>query len=113
MKYVLLAIFVFFASQPVEAAPCDMHQGQGSPHSQHGDMPDGHMSAMDCCDDPPADSPDNCDPMSHCGACTAAVVAVNSSNLSAVFEADLMQYFPATNAPLNRFQPPPFRPPIA
>jgi len=64
MKYVLLAIFVLFAAQPLQASSCDMYGGQNSGHSQHGDMLDSDMNDMDCCDDDPASPGDGCDSMS-------------------------------------------------
>jgi len=113
MKYVLLAIFVLFAAQPLQASPCDMCDGQNTGHSQHGDMHDGDMQNMDCCDHEPADTGDGCGSMSHCGACTAGVMAINPSVANAIFSTSSRQYLPDTGEPLNRFNSPPFRPPIA
>jgi hypothetical protein len=112
MKYVLLAIFVLFAAQPLQASPYDMCDGQNSGHSQHGDMLDSDMNDMDCCDDDPVDSGDGCGSMSHCGACTAGVTAINPSVTNAIFSTSSRQHSPDTGDPLNRFNPPPFRPPI-
>ena len=113
MKYVLLAIFVLFAAQPLQASPCDMFDGQNTGHSQHGDMHDGDMQDMDCCDHEPADTGDSCGSMSHCGACTAGVMAINPSVVNAIFSTNSRQYLHDTGEPLNRFNSPPFRPPIA
>ena len=54
MKYVLLAIFVLIAAQPLQASYCDICDGQDSGQSQHGNMNestmDNDMQDMDCCD---------------------------------------------------------------
>jgi len=113
MKYVLLAIFVLLAAQPLQASSCDMFDGQNAGHGQHGDMHDGDMQDMDCCDDEPADTGDSCSSMSHCGACTAGVIAINPSVANAIFSTNSRQYLHDTGEPLNRFNSPPFRPPIA
>jgi len=124
MKYVLLAIFVLFAAQPLRASLCDMYDAQGTAQGAHGDMHDGDMDhgdmqGMDCCDhDPtdssdPADSNDLCNSMSHCGACTASVVALNADMAISISTLASRQYLSNTGEPLNRFKSPPFRPPIA
>ena len=117
MKYVFLAIFVLFAAQPLQASSCDMQSSQGTSHSGH-DMQDGPMAegdgaGMDCCDHDPSVPSDNCDSMSHCGACTTAVVAINSSTVNVIFSLNCRQYLAGTGEPLSRFSPPPFRPPIS
>ena len=109
MKYVLLAIFVLFAAQPLQASSCDMCDGQNTGHSQH----DSDMQDMDCCDHDPADTDDGCDAMSHCGACTAGVMAIYPSTVNAIFSTNSRQYLADTGDPLNKFSSPPFRPPIA
>jgi len=124
MKYVLLAIFVLFAAQPLRASLCDMCDTRGTTQSSHGDMvhsdmDHGDMQDMDCCDqdpadsDDPADSKDLCDSMSHCGASTASAVVLNTDMDTPVYTAGSRQYLSDTGEPLNRFIPPPFRPPIA
>ena len=124
MKYVLLAIFVLFAAQPLRASLCDMHDAQGTTQGAHGDMHDSdmdhsNMQNMDCCDhdpaDPvnPADSNDLCDSMSHCGAGTASAVVLNSDMITPVYTAGSRQYLSNSGAPLYWFKSPPFRPPIA
>ena len=113
MKYVLLAIFVLFATQPLQASPCDMCDGQNLGHSQHGDMPDHDMGDMDCCDHDPAGTDDGCGSMSHCGACTAGVMVISPTVANPIFSSDSRQYSPDTGEPLSRFNSPPFRPPIA
>ena len=113
MKYIVLAIFVLLAAQPLQASFCDMHDAQDTPQSQHGDMHDNDGHAMDCCDDDPADSSDNCGSMSHCGACTAAVVAIVASPLSIIFSASSYQHMANSGLPQSKFYSPPFRPPIA
>jgi len=116
MKYVLLAIFVLFAAQPLQASACDMHDAQDTSHSQHGKMHDNPMDDggqdMDCCDDDPASPDKGCDSMSHCGACTAGVVALNPSTFNPIFDLNLQQCLLTTGEPLSRFGPPPLRPPI-
>ena len=109
MKYVLLAIFVLFAAQPLQAESCDMQAAQGSAHGQH-DMQDDMGSDMDCCDQEPSD---NCNSISHCGACTAGVVSIHTSLLSAIFPSSEDPLITATGELRIRFNPPPFRPPIA
>jgi len=112
MKFVLLAIFVLFAAQPLQASPCDMCDGQNASHSQHGDMHDGDMGGMDCCDTDPADTGDGCGSMSHCGACTAGLTAISPSAYRAFFNSGSLQFPMVTNEPLSRYSSPPFRPPI-
>ncbi len=112
MKYVLLAIFVLFTAQPLQGSVCDMHDGQDTSHSQHGNMHENDMDAMDCCDHEPADTDDSCGSMSHCGACTAGLSAVYPSILNADFSPGSRQYLTATNGLLSAYKPPPFRPPI-
>ena len=116
MKFVLLAIFVLFAAQPLQASPCDMCDGQSSGHSQHGDMLDGDMDHgdmdMDCCDHDPTDSSDGCGSMSHCGACTAGLTAISPSAYRAFFNSGSLQFPMVTNKSLSRYSSPPFRPPI-
>ena len=118
MKYVLLAIFVLFAAQPLRASLCDMCDAQGTTQGAHGDMDHGNMNHgdmqdMDCCDQGSADSHDSCDPLSHCGACTASVVVLNADMAIPVYTAASRQYLSDTGEPLYQFKSPPFRPPIA
>jgi hypothetical protein len=118
MKYVLLAIFVLIAAQPMQVSSCDMQASQETSHSGHknnhdGPMQDNNGSGMDCCDHDPSTPSDNCDSMSDCGACTAAVVTINSSTVNAVFGLSSRLYLPDTGEPLSIFNSPPFRPPIA
>lgn len=118
MKYVLLAIFVLFAAQPLRASLCDMCDARETTQSahgdmDHGDMDHGNMQDMDCCDQDPAGSHDSCDSMSHCGACTAGVVALNTDMAISVYTVVSRQYLSDTGGPLYRTKSPPFRPPIA
>ena len=108
MKYIFLAIFVFLAAQPLQASLCDMCDAQETSQAQHGDMND-----MDCCDQEPDGSSDNCDPMSHCGACTAGVVAVSADTAGTAIAISTHRYQPGTAEFLHRVNPPPFRPPIS
>jgi hypothetical protein len=112
MKYVLLAIFVLFAAQPVQASACDMHDGQSSAHSQHGNMHDNSDHGIDCCDNDGADVGDGCS-MEQCGTCPAGLSAVKPSVVNVIFNSDSEQYISASNAPMCRFSSPPFRPPIS
>ena len=113
MKYVLLAIFVLFAAQPVQAA-CDMHDAQNTTHGQHGNMNGDNGSGMDCCDEDPSSPSDNCDSMLHCGACAVGVASINAAIISATFDAlPAHRYAAETNGPTSRSLSPPFRPPIA
>jgi len=113
MKYIVLAIFVLFAAQPLQATSCDMHDAQDTSQSQHGQMHEDEGHAMDCCDDDPADSSDHCGSMSHCGACTAAVVAIDTSPLNVFFAASSYQHLANSGMHQSKFYSPPFRPPIA
>ena len=113
MKYVFLAIFVLFATQPVQAAPCDMHDAQGISHSQHGDMQDNNDPDTDCCDHEPLDSSDNCDSMSHCGASLASFATIDTSPATVVFVEPSLRHLANSGEPLSQFYSPPFRPPIA
>ncbi len=108
MKYIVLAIFVLFAAQPLQASSCNMHDAQDTSHSQHGDS--GH--AMDCCDDDPSGSSDGCDSMSHCGASTAAGVTIDSAPLNVIFAASSYQHLAKAGALQSKIYSPPFRPPI-
>jgi uncharacterized protein involved in copper resistance len=113
MKYVLLAIFVLIAAQPLQASECDMHNGQGATEGLHADMNHNDMQDMDCCDSESQDSMHQCDSMSHCGACTAGVVALDPHVAIAAFMASTNQYLSDTGKPLSHFNSPPFRPPIS
>jgi len=118
MKFVLLAIFVLFAAQPLQASSCDMCDDQETGHSQHSNMHDGsmeheNMQDMDCCDDDPGVPGDGCSSMLHCGACTAGFVAVSSSPAATSFGSNPHQPFPTTEGILSRSGSPPFRPPIS
>jgi len=113
MKYVLLAIFVLFAAQPLQASHCDMDDGQNTGHSQHDDMSDHDMDDMDCCDHDPADTGDGCDSMSRCSTFTIAVAAISPSVVNVIFNTNSRQYSPDTDEPSSRFYSPPYRPPIA
>jgi hypothetical protein len=113
MKYVLLAFFVLFAAQPLQATFCDMHGSQGTSHGQHGVMNDSMDGDMDCCDHDAADSLHNCDSMSHCGASYAGAATIDSTPVNVAFAIKPHQHLTNTGHPLNRFYSPPFRPPIA
>ena len=117
MKYVLLAIFVLFASQPSQLVSCDMHNGQDTSHSQHGNMHDSPMDdqgqGMDCCDHDPDKKDDACDSLLHCGAFAAGFVAVTPSVLDTVFSSNAQQMLDIVDGILSRSGSPPFRPPIA
>jgi hypothetical protein len=119
MKYVFLAIFVLFSTQPMQTMSCDMHDAQqtsqhGSHDMDHGDdMNHGDNQDMDCCDHDPSVPTDNCDSMSHCGACPAGVLAFNSLTIEPVFNTNSRLYLPDTGEPLSGFSPPLFKPPIA
>jgi hypothetical protein len=112
VKYVLLAIFVLFAAQPLQAAPCDMHDTQGTTHNQHGDMQENSDMDMDCCDHDPSAPADNCDSQFHCGASTAAVT-INSGTVNVNFSPGSRHFLPGSGEPISAFSSPPFRPPIA
>jgi len=113
MKYVLLAFFVLIAAQPMQVMSCDMHDSQQT--SQHGshDMNHDGGQDMDCCDHDPSVPSDNCDAMSHCGACPAGVMAFSTFTVSTPFKTNARLYLPDTGEPLSNFNPPPFKPPIA
>ena len=113
MKYVLLAMFVLIAAQPLQASYCDIQNDQGTSHSQHDKMNHDDMQDMDCCDSDSNDAMDQCDSMSHCGACTAGVVALAAHAATAAFMINTNQYLSDTGEPLSRFKSPPFRPPIS
>jgi len=113
MKYMLLAIFVLFAAQPVQGSVCDMCDDQRSTHSQHGNMHDGDMAGMDCCDHEPAGTEDGCGSSMHCGSCSAGVVAITLSSENISFGQSTQPALEARSAPLSRFHSPPFRPPIS
>ena len=112
VKYVFLAIFVLFAAQPVQAKSCDMHDSQTMSHSDSHDMDHEDGQDMDCCDHDPSVPSDNCDSTSHCGACTAGVLAFNTFVVSTIHKTNSKLYLPDTGEPLNPFNPPPFKPPI-
>ncbi len=113
MKYMLLAIFVFFASLPIEASSCTAHSSQDMSHNQHGDMMDHGQMDMDCCDHDGSDSSDNCDSLKHCGASASGMVTIDTSpvNIAHVIEREGLTG-DSTRA-MNRYESPPFRPPIA
>jgi len=113
MKYVFLAFFVFFASLPLQATSCDMHENQGTSFNQHGDKQHDNMPDMDCCDHDPSIPSDNCESQSTCGAGTATVVAINPATSNTVFVSGCRQYLSDSGKIQSRFSSPPFRPPIA
>ena len=113
VKYIFLAIFVLFAAQPVQLLSCDMHDSEPMSHSDSLDMDHEDGQDMDCCDHDPSVPPDNCDSMSHCGACTAGVLAFNALVINTIFKINSHLYLPDTGEPINNFNPPPFKPPIA
>jgi hypothetical protein len=118
MKFILLAIFVLFAAQPLQASPCDMGTGQDKGHSQHGNMNDTlvdheNMQDMDCCDQDPNETGDGCGSMSHCGSCPAGMAVIHPVAFGAVFDSNTQPLFNKGNEPPSRFGSPPFRPPIA
>ena len=112
MKYVLLAMFVLFAAQPLQASVCDVHDGQGSVHSQHGNMHDDNNPGMDCCGDDASGMSDSCS-MEQCGTCLAGMSAVKPSLVNVIFNTGSEQYLPISDAPNCSFKSPPFRPPIS
>jgi len=112
MKYVLLAMFVLFAAQPVQAAACDMHDGQNSSHSQHDNMHGGNDTGMDCCKGETSGMDESCS-MEQCAACPAGLTAIKPSLAKVIFISDSQQFLAASDAPLCRFKSPPFRPPIS
>lgn len=111
MKFVLLAIFVLIATQPLPVSSCEMSAGQGTDTNMHGDMHDDDMNGMDCCDDP-EEPGDGCSSMSHCGACAASLVAISPASFSTGFMPGVRPHLPVSSAPLDKFSSPPFRPPI-
>jgi len=113
MKYVLLAIFVLIAAQPLQATSCDMHDDQNTSHSQHANMTHDDGPAMDCCDNELADSGDGCSSMSQCGTCPAGLAAVKPSLVSVMFNTASQPYLSASNTLMCRVYSPPFRPPIS
>lgn len=113
MKCVVLAIFVLIASLPVQVSACDMHgPQQTSQHASH-DMNQDDGSSMDCCDHDPATPSDNCDSMSHCGASSTGVMAISALPVNTVFKSITRLFLPDAGEPQSRFNPPPFKPPIA
>jgi hypothetical protein len=114
MRFVLLAIFVLLAAQPLPAVSCDMHGEQGTTHNESSNMPMDHGGQdMDCCDQDPETPGDNCGSLSHCGACPTGLVGLAPSALNMAFDPASQPYLPATGVPLKRIASPPFRPPIA
>lgn len=113
MKYVILAIFVLLAAQPMQVSSCDMHDAQQT--SQHGshDMNQDDMGSMDCCDQDPSMPSDGCDSIFHCGACPTGVMAFSSITLNVGFKSNARLYLPDTGEPLSSFISPLFKPPIA
>ncbi|MDX2417612.1 MAG: hypothetical protein QNK19_09150 [Xanthomonadales bacterium] len=113
MKYLFLAIFVLLAAQPLQVSSCDMHDSQQT--SQHGshDMNHDDSQSMDCCDHDPSVPSDSCDSMSHCGVCTAGVSAFDYFSNNAISKLNSRLVLSDTGEPLSRFNPPPFKPPIA
>jgi hypothetical protein len=111
MKYVFLAFFVFIASLPVQAMSCDMQETQEVSHNQHSDMQHGNMPQMDCCDQDPSTTPDNCDSNTYCGA-SATVVAIDISATYAFTGTSKHRFLSESDSLSSRFSSPPLRPPI-
>jgi hypothetical protein len=113
MKRVLLAIFVFIASLPVEASSCDMHGSGGAVHGQHGDMIDHGQMDMDCCDQGEPDTPCDCGFLKHCGAAASGIVTVDNSPVNITHINGHTELTGDSARVLSRYGSPPFRPPIA
>lgn len=117
MKFVLLALFVLFAAQPLPVAACDMHAGQETTHDPAGTMPDGPIDhdtqAMDCCDQGSDNAGDGCGFLSHCATCPMGLVALTPSAPGIGIEPVSQPCQPAAGLSLNRAASPPFKPPIA
>jgi len=112
MKYVFLAIFVLIAAQPTQVSSCNMHDSQQTSHNGSHAMNHDDGQGMDCCDHDPAVPSDNCDSMSHCGACPVGVFAFNSFPANVIFKTGSRLDLPDTGEPLSRFRSPPYKPPI-
>ena len=113
MKYVLLAIFVFIASLPIEASPCNMHGSQDMSHNQHADMMDHGQMDMDCCDHDDSGSSNSCDPLKHCGAHVSGAVTIDTSLVNIAYIIEHGELTSDSARALSRYESPPFRPPIA
>ncbi len=75
-------------------------------------MQPGDTSMADCCDHNRSDTPDGCDPLSHCGACVAAAVFIDVTTTNVMISTTGQQFLTVA-APLHvRTHSPPFRPPI-
>jgi len=112
MRHVLLALFVWFAAQPVPAAlisPCD---GMDGSHATHMTMQAGDHQTMDCCDHHQTGGHDGCNPQSHCGGCVVAAVVIDNKVLPAPFAAPVQPGFGDAPTTLAGAYSPPFRPPI-
>lgn len=112
MRYILLAIFVLIASQPVQVFSCDMQNAQQS--AQHGSHDMGHDGGQkkDCCDHDPGMPTDHCNPVFHCGAHSMGVMVFDASTLDVPFIPGDNLDLPDDGEPLSFFTPPPFKPPI-
>lgn len=112
MRFILLAIFVLIASQPVQVSACDMHDApQSAQHGSH-DMDHGGGQKMDCCDHDPGMPSDHCNPAFHCNAHSMGAMAFDAISLSVVYiQGDRLDW-PDSSPPLSNFTPPPFKPPI-
>jgi hypothetical protein len=113
MKYMFLAIFVLISAQPMQVMSCDMHDSRQTSQSGSHDMDHSGGQDMDCCDHDPSVPSDNCEAMSHCGACPTAVLTLNSFSVNTIFKTSSRLYLPDTGEPLSRFKSPPYKPPIA
>jgi len=93
-----------------------MDDGPETTDAPAGNLQEGPMdhgeNAMDCCDQDPETPGNGCDPLSHCGACPAGLLALTPSTPSMGIGPVALQYLPAAGVPLTRTTSPPFRPPI-
>ena len=122
MKNVILALFVLFAAQPVQASFCTMELNMGGmnmgnmnsamdhvmQHAADAPVPD-----VDCCEHEDTDTSRSCDSTAFCGA-TPASAAVLEAGLKSGTVLMVRRLPLFKNSPLTpSFDSPPYRPPIS
>ena len=117
MKNVILALFVLFAAQPVQASFCTMDLNMGNMNSamdhvmQH--AVDAPVPDVDCCEHEDTDTSRSCDSTAFCGA-TPASAAVLEAGLKSGTVLMVRRLPLFKNSPLTpSFDSPPYRPPIS
>lgn len=117
MKNVILALFVLFAAQPVQASFCtmDLYMGDMKSAMDHVMQPAAAAPVpdVDCCEHEDTDTSRSCDSTAFCGATPASAAVLEAGlNSGTVLMVRRLPLF--KNSPLTpSFDSPLYRPPIS